>query len=304
MVNDTPNRIKSIAEYHELRGYPKPEHPLISLVNIEDATKLSTERLVLDFYSVSNKRGLTGKLNYGQEDYDFRNGVMFFIAPNQVFSVEHNDDELSHSPSGWMMLIHPDFLWNTPLAKSIRHFEYFGYSVHEALCLLEKEEIMISNIISNIRQEYHSNIDKFSKQIIISQIESLLTYADRFYNRQFITTEKQSHLILDRLEVLLENYFRSDDLINKGLPNVQQIAQDLNLSPNYLSSSLRVLTGQNTQQHIHKKLIEVAKDKLTNTSLSVSEIAYELGFEHLQSFSKLFKAKTKLSPVKFRLSFN
>lgn len=190
------------------------------------------------------------------------------------------------------------------MAKNIKQYEFFGYSVNGALWLLEKEETAINNIVKNIKQEYHANIDKFSKQIIISQIESLLNYADRFYNRQFITREKANHQILDRLEKLLTNYFKSDNLINKGLPTVQHVAQTLNVSPDYLSSLLRVLTGQNAQQHIHSKLIEVAKEKLSTTSLSVSKIAYELGFEHLQSFSKLFKEKTTLSPLAFKQLFN
>lgn len=305
MTNEVPYRIKSIAEYHGLRGYTKPEHPLISLVRIEEAKYMIDKSLVLDFYSISNKRGLSGKLKYGQQEYGFNDGAMFFIAPNQVFKVEHNStDETTDQPTGWMLLIHPDFLSNTSLSKNIKQYEFFGYTVKEALWLLEKEEKIIDNIIQNILQEYYSNIDKFSKQIIISQIESLLTYADRFYNRQFITTEKANHVMLERLEKLLNNYFKDDNLITKGLPTVQYIAQELNISPNYLSSSLRVLTGQNTQQHIHDKLIEIAKEKLANTNSSISEIAYELGFEHLQSFSKLFKAKTAVSPLEFRHSFN
>jgi AraC-like DNA-binding protein len=203
-----------------------------------------------------------------------------------------------------MLLVHPDFLWNTPLAKTIRQYEYFDYSVHEALFLSEKEEGTIINIIQNIRQEYHSNIDKFSQDIIIAQLELLLTYAERFYQRQFITRKITNHKILDRLEEVLTAWFNGDDLIRKGLPTVQYIAETLHVSPNYLSGLLKVLTGQSTQQLIHGKLIEKAKEKLSTTDLSVSEIAYELGFEHPQSFSKLFKNKVKVTPLEFRQSFN
>lgn len=203
-----------------------------------------------------------------------------------------------------MLLIHPDFFWNTSLAKAIKKYEFFNYSVNEALWLSEKEETVILNIIQNIRQEYHSNIDRFSQSIIISQIETLLNYSERFYQRQFITRERTSHKVLDRLEKLLSEYFNSGDLVAKGVPTVQYIAGNLNLSPNYLSGLLKSLTGQTTQQHIHAKLIEKAKEKLSTTELSISEIAYELGFEHTQSFSKLFRAKTKLSPLEFRQSFN
>ena len=229
-------------------------------------------------------------------------GVVFFGAPNQVFKIQPNGNSTAQR-SGWILLIHPDFFWNTPLAKTIKQYEFFGYSVNEALWLSRKEEATINNIIQNIHQEYHSNIDKFSKQIIISQIESLLSYSGR-YNRQFITREKSNHQVLERLEKILTDYFNTDDLVSKGLPTVQYIADKLNVSPKYLSSLLKVLTGQSTQQHIHDKLIEKAKEKLSTTNLSVSEIAYELGFQHSQSFSKLFKTKTTLSPLKFIESFN
>ena len=203
-----------------------------------------------------------------------------------------------------MLLLHPDFLWNTPLAKKIKQYDFFGYSVNEALFVSEKEEVIIQNIIHNIQQEYHSNIDQFSQSIIISQVETLLNYAERFYKRQFITRKIANHQILDRLEKLLTDYFNSDDLVTKGLPAVQDIAASLNVSQSYLSGLLKVLTGQSTQQHIHDKLIEEANEKLSATDKSVSEIAYELGFEYPQSFSKLFKTKTNLSPLKFRHSFN
>lgn len=299
-------RIKTISEFHELRGLPKPEHPLISVVNYAATKHIPTGEPVnwmYDFYSISIKRGLNGKMLYGQQEYDFDEGVMFFISPNQVFRIQV-DPDIPKERSGWMLLIHPDFLWNTPLAKTIKQYEYFDYSVNEALFLSEKEEGTLNNIIENIRQEYHSNIDKFSQQIIISQIETLLNYAERYYHRQFITRKITNHKILHRLESLLADYFSSDDLIKTGLPTVQHIANALNVSPKYLSSLLKVLTGQTAQQHIHEKLIEKAKEKLSTTVLSVSEIAYELGFEHSQSFSKLFKSKTNLSPLAFRHSFN
>jgi AraC-like DNA-binding protein len=299
-------RIKTISEFHQLRGLPKPEHPLISIVDyasVERPFDIGEVSWIFDFYQISVKRGIDGKFKYGQHEYDFDEGVMFFIAPNQVFSIQL-DNHLTTKHSGWMLLIHPDFFWNTPLAKTIKRYEFFDYSVNEALFLSEKEEKALNGIVENIRQEYHSNIDKFSKQIIISHIEALLNYSERFYNRQFITREKASHQLLERLEKLLTDCFNSDDLISKGLPTVQHIADTLNVSPSYLSSLLKVLTGQSTQQHIHNKLIEKAKEKLSTTSLSVSEIAYGLGFEHPQSFSKLFKSKTHQSPIEFRQSFN
>jgi AraC-like DNA-binding protein len=304
MANKQPHRIKSISEFHQFRDLPKPEHPLVSVYNFEDIKYLNEEEpksLILDFYSIALKRHANATMRYGQEEYDFKEGVLLFISPGQVFSIEGNA-ALQHS--GWSLLIHPDFLWNTPLAQKIKQYEYFGYSVHEALHLSDKEEKMIIDIIKNIQQEYQSNIDKFSQDVIIAQIELLLTYSERFYNRQFITRKISSHKILERLEKLLQDYFNDDSLTKKGLPTVQYIAESLNVSPNYLSGLLKHHTGQSTQQHIHDKLIEKAKERLSTTHLSVSEIAFELGFEHQQSFSKLFKTKTNISPLEFRQSFN
>lgn len=260
---------------------------------------------ILTFGYIRSTSGLQFcTMHYGQQEYDFdEGGVMFFMSPNQVLRVEEGETNRENR-SGWILLIPPDFLWHTSLAKSIHKYEYFDYSVNEALFLSEKEETTINGIIQNIRQEYHSNIDKFSQSVIIAQLELLLTYAERFYERQFITRKITNHRILDPLENLLTTYFNSDDLVTKGLPSVQYIAGTLNLSPKYLSGLLKVLTGQSTQQHIHNKLIEKAKEKLSTTKLSVSEIAYELGFEHSQSFSKLFKNKTSQSPSEFRASFN
>ena len=297
---------KTITEFHRFRQLPKPAHPLISVINIETVRQLLSEEpinLFFDFYFIALKRISNSKVKYGQQQYDFDEGILSFMSPNQVFSIALDKDE-ELKQSGWVLLIHPDFLWNTALAKTIKKYDFWAYSVNEALFLSEKEEATIKNIIQNVQQEYHSNIDKFSKQIIISQIETLLNYAERFYNRQFITREKGNHQILDRLENLLAEYFISDILCKNGLPTVQFISEKLNISPNYLRGTLKMLTGQNTQQHIHNKLIELAKEKLSTTDLSVSEIAYELGFEHSQSFSKIFKIKTDLSPMKFRQSFN
>lgn len=303
MANSKLVRIESIAELHRLKGLPPPLHPSISVI---DFSKLELpqdpETIVSSYYTISIKRGV-GKMFYGQQQYDFDEGVMYFMAPNQLLRVSPSPQPDTQR-SGWILLVHPDFLWNSSLAKKIKDYEYFGYSINEALFLSDKEERIITDIILNIKQEYHSNIDKFTQDIIISQIETLLNYAERFYQRQFITRKVTNHQILDRLEKLLDDYFNSDQVIAKGLPTVQYIAETLNVSPNYLSGLLKALTGQSTQQHIHDKLIEKAKEKLSTTTLSVSEIAYDLGFEHSQSFSKLFKTKTNFSPLEFRQSFN
>ncbi len=306
MAKITLHRIKTIKDYHRFMGLPAPEHPLISVVHLDSIKNLPVKdsvNMVFDFYSISLKRSPNAKMKYGQQEYDFDEGVMFFISPGQVFGIEvEKNEELRHS--GWLLLIHPDFLWHTSLAKNIKQYEYFDYSVNEALFLSEKEETTITGIIRNVEQEYHSNIDQFSQNVIIAQLELLLTYAERFYRRQFITRKIANHKILDRLEAILTEYFNSDDLSRKGLPTVQYVAEMLTISPNYLSELLKVLTGRSTRDHIHEKLMEKAKEKLSATDMSVSEIAYELGFEHPQSFSKLFKTKTNLSPLEFRQSFN
>lgn len=306
MATTQPQRIKTISEFHQLRGLPKPEHPLVSVVDCESFTSVGNEEgnnLVLDFYSIALKRNFNGKMKYGQQEYDFDEGVLFFISPGQVFSITQRGEGIS-SPKGWILMVHPDFLWNTPLAKAIQQYEYFDYAVNEALFLSDKEETTIAGILQHIVQEYRSNIDRFSQAVIIAHIELLLTYAERFYQRQFLTRTITNHKILERLEAILSNWFNSDALATKGMPTVQHISEALNISPNYLSGLLKTLTGQSTQQHIHDKLIEKAKEKLSTTELSVSEIAYELGFEYPQSFSKLFKNKTNLSPLEFRHLFN
>ncbi|CAM3955420.1 Helix-turn-helix domain-containing protein [Pedobacter westerhofensis] len=298
-------RIKTISEWHRTRDLPAPEHPLISIVDyaaVHMLPEFRQQSWVFDFYFISLKRNMGGMIRYGQQEYDFDEGVMFFIAPGQVFSIEKDPVE-PPDRSGWIMLIHPDFLWNSALSKSIKQYDFFDYSINEALFVSNKEEIMMQGILANIRNEYHANIDAYSQNIIVSQIETLLSYSDRFYNRQFITRKKANHKVLDTIEELLSDYFSSADLFTKGLPTVNHLAEQLNISPKYMSRLLKVLTGQTAQQHIHEKLLDKAKEKLTVSDLSVSEIAYDLGFEHPQSFSKLFKTKTGLSPLEFRQSF-
>jgi len=299
-----PTRIKTIAAFHALRGLPKPQHPLITVVDLaqlQPLTHPTSLTFVLDFYAISLKRGVNIKYKYGQQAYDFDEGVMFFTAPGQVLGIEVGPEPVSQS--GWILLIHPDFLWATHLSTSLKKYEFFDYTVREALFLSDKEEQLMIAILRFIEQEYRANIDKFSQSIIVTQVELLLNYAERFYNRQFITRKATNHQLLDKLNQVLDEHF-SDALQTKhGLPTVQQVADVLNLSPTYLGGLLKSLTGQNTQQHIHEKLIAKAKEKLSLTELSISEIAYALGFEHPQSFSKLFKRKTNQSPLEFRASF-
>lgn len=297
-----PYKIDSITGLHRFLGLPSPLHPLISLI---DNTKIAVtvgqlpETFLLSFYKISYKKLLKGKIGYGQGYYDFDEGGLVFTAPHQIISVDEDAEFF-----GVTLLIDPAFIRNYNLAKSIRNYGFFNYEANEALHLSEKERITIQEVLGHINKELQNPIDDFSQDVLISYLEVLLNYSNRFYKRQFITRKAVNHDLLSRMEVLLNNYFEAQNALNKGVPTVEFLAEELNLSPRYLSDMLRSLTGQNAQQHIHEKLIEKAKEKLSTTRLTISEIAYELGFEHPQSFSKLFKIKTKQSPLAFRTSFN
>ena len=306
MTKHTITEINSISEFHKLRELPAPEHPLISVIDyraIVHKPDYDNVSWLQKYYSIALKKDVPGKYRYGQQDYDFDDGLMSFFAPNQILNIEYVENDTTKKPSGWILLIHPDFLWNTPLATKIKEYDFFNYSVTESLFLSDKEEKIIAEILNNIRLEYKSNIDDFSQNIIISQIDLLLNYAERFYRRQFITRNKDNHEILSRTEAMLNSYFNSTKLA-KGLPTVSWLANQLNLSANYLSTSLKTITGSTAQQHIQEKLVHIAKEKLSTTTLSITEIAYDLGFEHSQSFSKFFKTKTNMAPGEFRQSFN
>lgn len=299
-------RFHSLTEFHSFCGLPKPEHPLISLIDyskVNYSVNDNEMKWVQHFYSIGLKRNVNARFNYGQQQYDLDSGILCFVSPLQFLKIETNPDAVVE-PTGWLLLIHPDFLWNTDLARKIKSYDFFQYSANEALFLSDKEEKIVVDILQNIEQEYRSNIDKFSQELIIAQIERLLIYSDRFYARQFITRKKSNHDLLSRFEQILSRYFESGKALESGIPSVKVLAGELSISPNYLGTLLRMYTEQNTQQHIQNKLIELAKERLTTTELSVSEIAYDLGFEHPQSFSKLFKAKTSQSPLEFRASFN
>jgi AraC family transcriptional activator of pobA len=298
-----PHKFETLSDIHRVLGLPKPLHPLISLVEIKDnAMDLSQMpgSFIHDFYKISYKKNLTGKIKYGQSYYDFDEGGLLFKAPNQV-SAKGED---GHDHTGFTLLFHPDFLAGYPLAKKIKQYGFFSYSVNEALHLSEKEKATIISIFKNIEEELQNRIDDFSQDVIISLIETLLNYSNRFYKRQFITRKPANSNLLEKLEEILDDYFNSDKPLAQGIPTVQYLADCLNISPSYLSDMLRSVTGKNSQQHIHHKLIEKAKERISTTNLTISEIAYELGFEHPSSFNKLFKSKTKLSPLEFRQAFN
>jgi AraC-like DNA-binding protein len=297
------NAIKSISQFHHLLSLPEPRHPLVSVINLDHCIFLEDEiwkGFVNRFYCVALKREATGKIRYGQQHYDYDKGVLSFTAPNQV---QRLDLQAMECGSGYLLIFHPDFLLKHNLATSIHQYGFFSYSVNEALHLSAEEEENLITILDKIDKEC-VHIDRHTQEIILSQIELLLNYSNRFYERQFITRKNNNHQLLAKFDQLVADYFSGQQIETRGLLTVQHIADLMNLSPNYLSDLLRVHTGQNTQQHIHEKLIDQAKEKLSTTTLSVSEIAYALGFEHAQSFSTLFKKKTSMSPIEFRQAFN
>lgn len=296
------NTIKSISAFHRLLSLPEPKHPMVSVINLAESVFIEDEvwkGFVSRYYCVALKRNATGKIKYGQQHYDYDKGVLSFTAPNQVQYLDLQTMDCENT--GYLLIFHEDFLLKHHLANTIATYGFFSYAVNEALHLSEDEENDLLEIMHKIDKEC-LHIDQHTQEIILSQIELLLNYSRRFYERQFITRKSGNHQILTKFESFLNDYYDKEPF-EKGLLTVHQIAAAINLSPNYLSDLLRVHTGQNTQQHIHEKMISKAKEKLSTTYLSVSEIAYALGFEHSQSFSSLFKKKTKMSPSAFRQSF-
>lgn len=303
MKKESPYHVKTVSEQHRILSLPKPYHPLVSVFNFADMQYDTDERyrsVMLDLYCISIKRGVTQKVKYGQSHYDFDEGVMSFLAPKQVIS---NIPD-SHQPEGWSLVFHPDFIRRHSLNTRIKSCEFFSYAVNEALHLSEKEEEMVIAIMQMLRTEIEKGIDHYSEGVILSYIDLLLSYSERFYNRQFLTRKTMNSDLLMKFDELLSAYFAEESTENITLPSVQYFSDKLHLSPNYLSNMLRSLTGKSTQQHIQDKLIEKSKELLTTTSLSVAEIAYLFGFEYPQSFNKLFKNKTQYTPLAYRKLFN
>lgn len=299
----SPRLIATISEQHKHLGLPRPQHPLVSVFRFEEMILVDDEafkNFTLDFYCIAIKKNFTGKLKYGQRYYDFDEGMMSFISPRQVLSLEEGE----MATEGYNLSFHADFIAAYPLVRKLKQYGFFSYALNEALHLSEVEEKMIEGIMKSIALELQTNIDHFSQDIIVSQLELLLNYSNRFYKRQFLTRNAASYGLLAELEEVLSKLLSDEVLSEKGLPTVHSVAAELHVSASYLSDMLRTLTGQNTQQQIHARLIERAKEMLSATSMSVSEIAFQLGFEHPQSFNKLFKNKMHLSPLEFREKFN
>ncbi|SFC23403.1 helix-turn-helix domain-containing protein [Spirosoma endophyticum] len=291
---------RSISELTRSMGIAKPRHPLVALVSY-DAVKLNREHagrsFLIDFYKISFKKEYKGQVKYGQGYYDFDEGGLAFLAPNQLVTLSGE----AASNDGYTLYFHADLIRNYSLGKHIQRYGFFNYAVNEALFLSDKEKNIVASLFESIATELENNIDAFSQDVLVSQIELLLNHSNRFYNRQFLTRQAVHHDLISQLDQYLSGHFEND---SSGLPTVQQVADHLQVSPRYLTDMLRSLTGQTTQQHIHQQLIEKAKTMLSTSRLRIAEIAYQLGFEHPQSFNKLFKRLTNSSPNAFRQSFN
>jgi AraC-like DNA-binding protein len=291
--------LESISDLHRLMHYAPPKHPLVSLVDHTDfyALRPTTEATYrFGFYTISCKR-FEGVLRYGRGNYDFNKGSLMFTAPGQVISAGPDTIKVDE---GWALFVHPDLLYGTDLGKKMHQYSFFNYEVNEALHISEDENLILQDCTANIQKEYLQNIDKHTQGLIVSNIELLLNYCNRFYDRQFYTRAKVNTDVVQRFEKLLKDYFSQDSLIEKGLPQVSVFASGLNLSPNYLSDLLQKFTGKTTLEHIHLEIVDRAKSMLWGTDASISEIAYQLGFEHPSHFTKLFKAKTGMAPSDFR----
>ncbi|RYE23096.1 MAG: AraC family transcriptional regulator [Sphingobacteriaceae bacterium] len=282
---------------------PGPQHPLVAIVNY-DTAKFSLadagNKFLLQFYKITFKTSFKGQVRYGQGYYDFEEGGMAFLAPGQIVTMPAEE----RTYEGYALYFHPDLIRGYPLSHTIGYYGFFSYGVSEALFLSDKEKKVIAALFEAIRTELDNHTDQFSQDVLVSQIELLLNHSNRFYNRQFLTRKTVNHELIDRMNVYLLKSLDPKRTSLKGLPSAQDVADHLKVSPRYLSDMLRSLTGQTTQQHLHNQLIEKAKSLLTTSTLSVAEIAYHLGFEHPQSFNKLFKQKVTQSPLQFRRLFD
>lgn len=299
-------KVNTITEVHDFLGLPKPKHPLISVLHIDENLRnvdLANFKFSFGLYQISLKDNCPFTIsNYGRKSYDFQEGTMIFTAPNQVFEFEKNENY--PKDKDWTIFFHPDLIRKSELGKKIDQYHFFSYAISEALHLSDEEQKTVTEIVQKIEREYNGNIDMHSQTLMISNLELLLNYCTRFYDRQFFTRTNFNKDIVIQFEQLLKGYYDSEKPLELGIPTVQYCGEALNLSPKYLSDLLRKETGRNTQDHIHQYIIEKAKSRLLNSKESVSEIAYDLGFEYPQYFSKVFKKKTTMSPNEYRKNFN
>jgi len=289
--------IRSIDELHVFFHYDRPLHPLVSIVDlakVDRSNRIPGASYRLNLYSIACKK-IEGVFKYGRTSYDFREGSLMFTAPNQVLS-----PGVENKVEGWAIYLHPDFLNATSRGRKLTEYSFFGYHAHECLHISDAEKNILEDCLRNVGKEIGNNLDKHSHNLILTNLDLLLSYCSRFYDRQFLTRVNAGNDVVEKFERLLNDYFAQDSLINTGVPDVKYCASQLNLSANYLSDLLSKYTGKSTQEHIHLKLIDKAKHLLWSTERSISEIAYELGFEHPSHFTKIFKTKVGYAPKEFR----
>lgn len=294
--------INSVSQLHDLLDLEKPTHPLIS-VRHHDANRrhadLFGKRFVLGLYNIGFKSGMKGRFEYGRNSYDFQEGTMVFTSPGQVLTPgeKEYDEKLI---DGWTINFHPDLIRKSDLGKSIDNYTFFTYDVNEALHVSDKEKKALKNVVSALEEEIGLNIDKHSQKLIVSNIELMLDYCTRYYDRQFYTRTNLNQDYVSKFERLIKNYYNSGKALETGIPRVRYFAEELNLSANYLSDLIRKETGKNTIEHIHLYVVKVAKQQLLGSKKTISQIAYDLGFEYPQHFSKMFKKKAGMSPAEYR----
>jgi len=294
--------IKTISDLQRFAGEQPLEHPSFMIIRMEDIPILPASyprKMTYGFYNISLKRNLKGYINYGRTRYDFQEGVMGFTAPNQVIAY---DPDIAEGATGWSLFFHAEYLGRHPLVDKIEDYGFFDYRINEALHLSQKEEDMMDQIAQNIEDEYHKPIDKHSQTVILSNLELLLTYADRYYSRQFITRNEVDSSFLSKFNKEIRRFFREEDFGYTGIPTVKYFASFMNVSQNYLSDVLRELTGKSTREHIHFHLIEKAKLLLLSSDQSISSIAFDLGFESPPYFTRFFKKNTGSTPKGYRSS--
>lgn len=291
-------KIDSIAQYNAMREVTN-RHPLVTVIDLSKAKPMPAQTFNFGLYAVGLKELNHGQLRYGRRHYDYQEGSLIFIAPGQVIGVQPGIELFA--PKGWVLLFHPELINGTALGKHIQNYSFFSYDVNEALHLSDKERSIVIDCLLKIEYELDQNIDKHSKKLIASNIELLLDYCVRFYDRQFITRDNANKGILERFEFLLKDYFSSDKLQNEGLPSVSYCAEALYLSPNYFGDLVKKETGRSAQEYIQSKVINLAKERLFDLNKSVSQIACELGFKYSQHFTRLFKQKTGVTPNDYRM---
>lgn len=293
-------KLESISDYNNLIGV-ETLHPLVSVIDFSKTGSFTHLRKFMGFYAIFLKDTKCGDIRYGRNIYDYREGTLLFVAPGQVMDIENHGEAMQ--PQGWALLFHPDLLKGTALSHNMKDYTFFSYEVHEALHLSEREKQIIIDCLQMISMELQHAIDKHSRTLIVTNIELLLNYSVRFYERQFITRSIDNKDILTRFENLLNKYFQSELLQTTGFPTVKYCADQLHLSPNYFGDLIRKETSKSAQEHIQSKIIDLAKERIFDTRKSISEIAYELGFKYPQHFSRLFKTETGLTPNEYRLKF-